>query len=148
MARDNKSKRKVRRRVDKETGRHRRPEEEESLICGNPAVIRRVPWQERGCPIRLRLGKLWRSLKDVGQIFVRIQAVFLCALDNAEGSGTGFRAIWGVCEQKILPVDHKRFDAALGNVVAGIQVAVQKIIHDVWTLVMSIGQCFAEFGFG
>ena len=94
-------------------------------------VLRCVPWEERSSPTWLRLIKLGSGLEDVDQIFIRIQTIFFGCLNDAEGSGAGFRPIRGVCKQKVLPVNHKRLNAALGKVVVGVQMPIQKIIHNI-----------------
>ena len=70
---------------------------------------------EGGRPVRITLCPLRRFVEHPGQIAVGIETVLLRRLDQAEDHGAAPGAVGGVCKQEVLPRDHKRLDAALGQ---------------------------------
>ena len=64
--------------------------------------------------IRIHIGGF---SENVSQIFVRIQAVFLGSFNYAEHNRAAGRAPGCIHEKEVLPVNHKRLDAALGAII-------------------------------
>ena len=61
--------------------------------------------------------KVRSLLKNIVQIIIRVQAVFLSSFHNAINNGAGFSALWSIGKQPVFSADNKRFDAAFGTIV-------------------------------
>ena len=68
---------------------------------------------------------------------------FLCRLDQAEDDRAALGTVGSIGKEEILPVYHKRLDAALGSVVAQLQPTILEIGQQIELLFLQVVQRLA-----